>query len=119
MQQSHADLHSKAPACISLPGAMRKSSSTCDELRSLTSEVEFASLDLTEPDAAAKLATYVEQLWGGIDILVTNAGAAPQGGFLELKDDDWATGFGLKLFANLRIIKNTWPMLKTARGHQS
>ena len=57
-------------------------SSTCDELRSFTSEVEFASLDLTEPDAAAKLATYVEQLWGGLDILVTNAGAAPQGGFL-------------------------------------
>ena len=92
-------------------------SSTCDELRSLTSEVEFASLDLTEPDAAAKLATYVEQLWGGIDILVTNAGAAPQGGFLELKDEDWATGFGLKLFANLRVIKNTWTMLKATRGH--
>jgi 3-oxoacyl-[acyl-carrier protein] reductase len=92
-------------------------SSTRDELRSLTSEVEFASLDLTQPDAAAKLATYVEQLWGGIDILVTNAGATPQGGFLELKDEDWATGFELKLFANLRVIKNTWPMLKAAKGH--
>ncbi|MGB6130388.1 MAG: SDR family oxidoreductase [Acidobacteriaceae bacterium] len=92
-------------------------SSTCDELRLLTSQVEFASLDLTEPDAAAKLATYVEQLWGGIDILVTNAGAAPQGGFLELKDEDWATGFGLKLFANLRVIRNTWTMLKATRGH--
>jgi 3-oxoacyl-[acyl-carrier protein] reductase len=92
-------------------------SSTCNELRSLTSEVAFASLDLTHPDAAAKLATYVEQLWGGIDILVTNAGAAAQGGFLELKDEDWETGFGLKLFANLRVIKNTWPMLKAAKGH--
>ena len=78
---------------------------TCDELRSFTTEVEFAALDLTEPDAAAKLANYVEQSWGGLDILVTNAGAAPQGGFLELKDEDWATGFGLKLFANLRVIK--------------
>ncbi len=92
-------------------------SATCDELRAFTSEVDFASLDLTEPAAAAKLATYVEQLWGGLDILVTNAGAAPQGGFLELKDGDWATGFGLKLFANLRVIKNTWPMLKAAKGH--
>jgi NAD(P)-dependent dehydrogenase (short-subunit alcohol dehydrogenase family) len=92
-------------------------SSTCNELRSLTSEVEFASLDLTQPDAAGKLATYIEQLWGGIDILVTNAGAAPQGGFLELKDEDWATGFSLKVFANLRVIKNTWPMLKAAKGH--
>ena len=54
---------------------------------------------------------------GGLDILVTNAGAAPQGGFLELKDEDWAAGFGLKLFANLRLIKSTWPMLKAVRGH--
>jgi NAD(P)-dependent dehydrogenase (short-subunit alcohol dehydrogenase family) len=92
-------------------------SSTRDELRSLTSEVEFVSLDLTQPAAAAKLATYVEQLWGGIDILVTNAGATPQGGFLELKDEDWAIGFELKLIANLRVIKNTWPMLKAAKGH--
>jgi NAD(P)-dependent dehydrogenase (short-subunit alcohol dehydrogenase family) len=91
--------------------------STCSELRSLTSEAEFAALDLTEPDAAAKLATCVEQLWGGIDILVTDAGAAPQGGFLELKDEDWAPKFGLKLFANLQVIKNTWPMLKAAKGH--
>ena len=92
-------------------------SATCDELRSSASAVEFAALDLTEPDAAAKLATYVEQSWGGLDILVTNAGAAPQGGFLELKDEEWATGFGLKLFANLRVIKNTWLMLTAAKGH--
>jgi NAD(P)-dependent dehydrogenase (short-subunit alcohol dehydrogenase family) len=92
-------------------------SATCDELRPLASEVEFAALDLTEPDAAAKLATYVEQSWGGLDILVTNAGAAPQGGFLELKDEDWAKGFGLKLFANLRVIKAVWPMLMVAKGH--
>jgi NAD(P)-dependent dehydrogenase (short-subunit alcohol dehydrogenase family) len=51
-------------------------SSTCDELRSLTSEVEFVSFDLTQLDAAAKQATYVEQLWGAIYTPVTNAGAA-------------------------------------------
>ena len=92
-------------------------SATSDELRSFTPEVRFTALDLTEPDAAAKLATDVEQSWGGLDILVTNAGAAPQGGFLELKDEDWAAGFGLKLFANLRLIKSIWPMLKAVRGH--
>ena len=92
-------------------------STTRDELRSLTSEVRFAALDLTEPNAAATLAAHVEQLWGGLDILVTNAGAAAQGSFLKLREEDWATGFGLKLFANLRVIKTAWPMLKAARGH--
>ena len=90
---------------------------TRDELRSLTSEVQATALDLTERDAAKQLAFEMERAWGGLDILVANAGAAPRGGFLELSDDDWAIGFGLKLFANLRIIKQTWPLLKEAKGH--
>jgi len=40
-----------------------------------------------------------------LDILVTDAGAAAQGGFLELEADAWQTGFGLKTLANLRVIK--------------
>lgn len=92
-------------------------SSTCDELKAFTSEVRFTALDLTVPDAADRLAAHVEQSWGGLDILVTNAGAAPQGGFLELEEEDWTSGFGLKLFGNLRVIKSSWPMLKAARGH--
>ncbi len=92
-------------------------SSTYLELRAVASQVEFTALDLTGSDAPAKLAACVEQTFGGLDILVTNAGAAPQGGFLELEDDDWATGFGLKLFANLHVIKKTWTMLKAAGGH--
>ena len=90
---------------------------TRDELRSLTSEVRAIALDLTEKGSAAKLTAEVEQAWGGLDILVTNAGAAPQGGFLDLNDEDWPQGFGLKLFANLRVIKETWPLLKAAGGH--
>src|SRR5713226_10459144 len=44
-------------------------------------------------------------------------GAAAQGGFLELEDDVWSTGFGLKMFANLRVIKSAWPLLKASAGH--
>ena len=90
---------------------------TREELQALTSEVQSMPLDLTEHDAAKQLIAGVEKAWGGLDILVTNAGAAPQGGFLELSDDDWATGFGLKLFANLRVIKQSWPLLKASKGH--
>lgn len=75
------------------------------ELGSLTSDVRASIVDLTKPDAAKKLIAEIESGWAALDILVTNAGSAPQGGFLELKDDDWAAGFGLKLFGNLRVIK--------------
>ena len=53
----------------------------------------------------------------GLDIVIANAGAAPQGGFLELDDDAWPTGFGLKMFANLRVIRHAWPLLTKSAGH--
>jgi NAD(P)-dependent dehydrogenase (short-subunit alcohol dehydrogenase family) len=87
------------------------------ELLQLTPQVRATSLDLLLPDAGRQIVAEVEQAWGGLDILVTNAGAAPQGGFLELEDDAWSLGFGLKLFANLRVIKHAWPLLRASQGH--
>jgi 3-oxoacyl-[acyl-carrier protein] reductase len=92
-------------------------SQTQAELSNLTTEVKVRALDLTQPDSAATLAQEVVETWQGIDILVANAGAAPQGSFLELADEDWITGFGLKMFANLRVIKQFWPLLKESEGH--
>jgi NAD(P)-dependent dehydrogenase (short-subunit alcohol dehydrogenase family) len=87
------------------------------ELLQLTSEVHAVALDLTLPDSARQLVGRARELWGGLDILVTNAGGAAQGGFLELDDDAWPAGFGLKLFANLRVIRHAWPLLKESTGH--
>jgi NAD(P)-dependent dehydrogenase (short-subunit alcohol dehydrogenase family) len=87
------------------------------ELRCLTSEIHAVPLDLTLPDSAQKLVAKASDQWGGLDILITNAGAAAQGGFLELNDDDWSAGFGLKMFANLRVIRKAWPLLKDSSGH--
>ncbi|OAH96914.1 hypothetical protein A1353_23880 [Methylomonas methanica] len=90
---------------------------TRTELLALTSEVRATALDLQLPDSARQIVGEVADVWGGLDVLVTNAGAAAQGGFLELEDDAWQTGFGLKMFANLRVIKTAWPLLKASQGH--
>jgi NAD(P)-dependent dehydrogenase (short-subunit alcohol dehydrogenase family) len=90
---------------------------TRTELLELTSDVRAFALDLTVPDAARQVVGAVTDAWGGLDILITNAGAAPQGGFLELEDNAWAAGFGLKMFANLRVIRQAWPLLATSAGH--
>ena len=86
-------------------------------LEAFSAEIRATALDLTLPDSAGQIISEVEKAWGGLDILVTNAGAAAQGGFLELDDESWPDGFGLKLFANLRIIKRAWPLLKSSSGH--
>ena len=90
---------------------------TRSELALLTSEVRAMVSDLALPVAARQLVDKVIEAWGGLDILVTNAGSAAQGGFLELEDDAWPAGFGLKMFANLRVIKHAWPLLKASSGH--
>ncbi|MFY9989085.1 MAG: SDR family oxidoreductase [Chthoniobacterales bacterium] len=82
-----------------------------------TADIYTLSLDLTLPDSPGKIIECAVKHWGGLDILVTNAGAAAQGGFLDLSETDWPKGFGLKMFANLSVIKNAWPYLMSARGH--
>ncbi len=89
---------------------------TRDEFAPLPGRVEVMATDLLLPESAADAVKQAQQVFGGLEILVTNAGAAAQGGFLELPDDAWPEGFGLKMFANLRAIKAAWPFLKQSSG---
>jgi len=74
------------------------------------------ALDLRLPESPAQLAGFAAERFGGIDIVVNNAGATKRGGFLELTEDDWSDGFALKLFAAVRLTRAAWPHLKTSGG---
>jgi 3-oxoacyl-[acyl-carrier protein] reductase len=47
---------------------------------------------------------------------VNNAGATKRGEFLDLTDDDFADGFGLKYFGSVRLTRAAWPHLKARSG---
>ena len=92
-------------------------------LESAVMEIEHAggmatsiALDLRLPESPAQLADFAVKRFGGIDIVVNNAGATKRGGFLELTDDDWADGFALKFFGAVRLTRAAWPHLKASRG---
>jgi 3-oxoacyl-[acyl-carrier protein] reductase len=87
------------------------------ELLHFTMECDYIALDLTEGASAAKVVERAKSNWGGLDIVIANAGAAAQGGSLELPDDTWLQGFDLKMFANLRVIREAWPSLRESRSH--
>ena len=55
------------------------------------------------------------EVFGGIDIVINNAGATKRGDFLLLTDEDWSDGYALKFFGAVRLARAAWPHLK-ARG---
>jgi NAD(P)-dependent dehydrogenase (short-subunit alcohol dehydrogenase family) len=87
-----------------------------DEISKAGGVVEVFAADLREPAAPEALVQAALQAFGGIDIVVNNAGATRRGEFLELSEADWMDGFALKFFGAVRLLRAAWPYLKERRG---
>jgi 3-oxoacyl-[acyl-carrier protein] reductase len=86
------------------------------EIRAAGRRAEIHAADLrgeAEPPRLAELAT---QHFGRLDILVNNAGASRRGDFFKQTEADWQAGFALKFFAQVRLCRAAWPLLKAAGG---
>src|SRR5436190_1832381 len=86
------------------------------EIRARGRKAAVHVADLMADGEPGGLAQALMRDFGRLDILVNNAGAAKRGSFLELTEKDWSDGFGLKLFAHVRLCRLLWPQLKTAGG---
>jgi NAD(P)-dependent dehydrogenase (short-subunit alcohol dehydrogenase family) len=89
---------------------------TVEEIVAAGGSAGSIALDLREPRNPAALAEFAAARYGGIDIVVNNAGATKRGEFETLTDDDWADGFALKFFGAVRVTRAAWPHLKSASG---
>src|SRR4051794_12280853 len=78
--------------------------------------VEYRHGDLRNPEMAESLIEAAIDAFGGLDLLVNNAGATKRGPFLELSEDDWQDGFALKFFGAVRLSRAAWPYLKLSGG---
>lgn len=95
-----------------------------DRLQTVATEIEtthhrraaFLDADLRDPSAVDRLKALVEERFGRLDVLVNNAGATRRGDFLDLPDEAWEDGFGLKFFAHVRLTRSLWPLLKAVGG---
>jgi len=86
------------------------------EIRSGGGEAAYLPLDLRLPDAPGQLADFAVRTFGGIAIVVNNAGATRRGEFSALTDQDWDDGFALKFFGAVRLTRAAWPHLSAAAG---
>ena len=91
-------------------------SEVADAARALGRKAEIHAADLCGRDEPQGLVSAVARRLGRLDVLINNAGAARRGDFFQLTDDDWDAGFGLKFFAQVRLCRASWPLLKASGG---
>lgn len=93
---------------------------SADQLQDLAGSLKTESLvqaaDLRDPAVPAQVVAATVAKFGGIDLVVNNAGATKRGDFLSLTDEDWADGFALKFFGAMRLSRAAWPHLMQRKG---
>jgi 3-oxoacyl-[acyl-carrier protein] reductase len=68
--------------------------------------------DLEQPDFPAILVQKTIQAFGGLDLLVTNAGGPPSGKFEGFDDPTWQHAIELSLLSHVRLIRAALPYLR-------
>jgi 3-oxoacyl-[acyl-carrier protein] reductase len=69
------------------------------------------ALDVTEPDAGERAVAECVERFGGIDVLVNNAGTSAVRDLHELTDDEWREQLELHVMAPLRFMRAAAPLM--------
>lgn len=71
--------------------------------------------DVTDAGLIEATVARIGAQFGGVDVLVNNAGHAAARPFEEISDADWQADLDLKLFAAIRLTRAVWPHMKQQR----
>jgi NAD(P)-dependent dehydrogenase (short-subunit alcohol dehydrogenase family) len=78
--------------------------------------VAFLLLDVRDDAAWAAAREWCERMWGGLDVLVNNAGVASAGGIADVPMDDWDWIVDINLKGVVRGVRTFVPLFR-AQGH--
>ncbi len=80
----------------------------------LGGEVATLPGDVTDPAEPARLVETALSRFGGLDILVANAGGPPPGRALDLGDDALWSALNANLMASVRLVREALPPMRAA-----
>jgi 3-oxoacyl-[acyl-carrier protein] reductase len=72
--------------------------------------------DVSDPALPQKLVSQTVQTFGGLDLLVTNAGGPPPGQFESFEDATWSKAVELSLMSHVRLIRAALPHLRHSKA---
>ena len=83
-----------------------------DQVAAATAEIERLGVpvfgvtaDVGRPDDLERLFALVDERYGRLDVLVSNAGGPPPGAFAAVTDEQWASAFELTLMSAVRSFR--------------
>jgi NAD(P)-dependent dehydrogenase (short-subunit alcohol dehydrogenase family) len=92
------------------------------ELDELDGDLVHVPADFMDPDEPGRVVARAVETFGGIDVLVNNAGGPPPGvrmpqfGFLALSDEGWRGMFEFNLFSAVRACRAAIPFMVERGG---
>ena len=87
-----------------------------EDIRAKTkAEVLAIPADVTKKDDVGALVDRAMKTFGGVDILVANAGGPPRGYFEDMTDEQWQGAFDVSLLSVVRLIRGVLPSMKARR----
>ncbi|MFI6215307.1 SDR family NAD(P)-dependent oxidoreductase [Nocardia brasiliensis] len=110
-------LHAEGASVIAVS---RHSTSELDALAG--ERLVHVAADLSTPDGPAQAIAAAERVFGGLDVLVNNAGGPPPGAvlprftFTELTDSDWTAMLNFNLMSTVRAVRAAIPLLLERGG---
>jgi 3-oxoacyl-[acyl-carrier protein] reductase len=70
--------------------------------------------DVTDPDAPRRLVGATVERFGGLDILVANAGGPPRGKAIHVDDDSLLAAINANLLTSIRLVRESLPYMRAA-----
>lgn len=98
----------KVAICARDPERLREAAET------LGPDVLAIPADVTDPDVPARLVDATVERFGGLHVLVANAGGPPKGRATELDDDALRSAIEANLLTSVRLVRASLPHLRAA-----
>jgi 3-oxoacyl-[acyl-carrier protein] reductase len=111
------DLGLEGKACIVTGASRGIGRATVDMLAGEGANVvpvsrsEGFAVDVTEPDAGERIVAECDERFGGVDVLVNNAGTTEVRPLDELTDEDWQKQWELHVMASMRLMRAAAPRM--------
>jgi NAD(P)-dependent dehydrogenase (short-subunit alcohol dehydrogenase family) len=85
-------------------------------------DVHHVAVDLMDPDAPAEVVAHAVEAFGGVDLLINNAGGPPpgdrlpHGGFLTRSDEHWRAMLDFNVLSAVRACRAAIPLMLEGSG---